>query len=206
MEIFGFQILPPPPSVMPVYNFENLVLMFFIFMVVGWIWEVIYTAATERVIAKRGMLHGPWLPIYGVGGILVVLILNPFYRMPALVFVLAVTLCSTVEYSTALAIERFFGCRWWDYSEKFGNIRGRICLGGMLLFGLSGTIAVCSVAPVLNDSIDRIPRGPHRAIIIILSAIFIVDVVVSFLFPNRGKGVTYDIQKNSDKSDHSDDT
>jgi len=205
MEIMGFEVLPPPPVMEPVYNPENLVLMFFIFMFTGWIWEVIYTAITEHVVAKRGMLHGPWLPIYGIGGILIILFLSRFYRMPMLVFVLAVALCSTVEYSTALAVEHFFGCRWWDYSHKFANIRGRICLGGILLFGLSGTIAVCSVGPVLNDQIGRIPRIPYVALIIVLCIVFAVDVIVSLLFPNTGKGVTYDVGKNSDSSDKIDD-
>ena len=204
MEIMGFEILPPAPAAEPIYNFENLALMFFIFVITGWIWEVIYTAATERVIAKRGMLHGPWLPIYGVGGILIILFLSRFYRMPPLVFVLAVLLCSAVEYSAALLVEHFFGCRWWDYSHKFANIRGRICLGGMLLFGLSGTVAVCSVGPVLNDNIARIPRGPHRALVVILCVVFAADVVVSLLNPNTGKGITYDVSRKRDHSDHSD--
>lgn len=204
MELLDFGILPPSPATQPIYNFENLVLMFFIFMFTGWIWEVIYTAITEHVIAKRGMLHGPWLPIYGVGGILIILFLSRFYRMPMVVFVLAVLLCSTVEYSAALVIEHFFGCRWWDYSQKFANIRGRICLGGMLLFGLSGTVAVCSVGPVLNDQIGRIPRIGQIALIIVLCIVFAYDVIVSLMFPNTGKGVTYDIKHQSDRNDRKD--
>ena len=46
MDIMGYQILPPMPAAEPIYRFENLALMFFIFMVTGWIWEVVYTAAT----------------------------------------------------------------------------------------------------------------------------------------------------------------
>lgn len=204
MDIMGYQILPPMPAAEPIYRFENLALMFFIFMVTGWIWEVIYTAATERVIAKRGMLHGPWLPIYGVGGILIILLFSRFYRTPQLVFILAVVLCSVVEYSAALLVEHFFGCRWWDYSHKFANIRGRVCLGGMLLFGLSGTIAVCSVGPMLNDQLGHIPHRQQFVLVVVLCVVFAADLIVSFLNPNTGKGVTYDVTNKHSGSDHSD--
>ena len=60
------------------YTLDNLILMFFVFSVTGWVWEVIYIAFTEGVVANRGMLHGPWLPIYGGGGVLILLLLGRF--------------------------------------------------------------------------------------------------------------------------------
>ena len=98
--------------------------MFFIFSFTGWVWEVIYIGFTEGVVAKRGMLHGPWLPIYGVGGVLILLLLSRFKENPPLVFILAVLLCGSIEYSTGVAIEMIFRCRWWDYSTKFMNLNG----------------------------------------------------------------------------------
>ncbi|MBQ8551747.1 MAG: putative ABC transporter permease [Clostridia bacterium] len=186
-------LLTAQPNSLPNYSLWNLTLMFFIFSVAGWIWEVIYTAITEKVVAKRGMLRGPWLPLYGVGGILILLLLTRFQSNPLLVFVLAMILCGTVEYLTALAIEKFYGCRWWDYSTKRVHLKGRICLGGVLLFGLSGTAAVCGFGPVLNDNITRISFPVHAGIVTVLSILFIVDVVISIMSPNTGRGITYEI-------------
>ncbi|MCI8388506.1 MAG: putative ABC transporter permease [Clostridiales bacterium] len=177
------------------YCLDNLILMFFIFAFSGWVWEVIYIGVTEGVIAKRGMLHGPWLPIYGVGGILILLILSRFQAHPAAVFVLAVLMCGTMEYSTGLAVEYIFRCRWWDYSEKFMNINGRVCLEGLTLFGVTGTIATCKVGPMLNDAIGKLHRQLHTFLNIVLSVAFILDLVFSMFVPNMGVGVTYSLLK-----------
>jgi len=173
------------------YPLYNLIVMFFIFSCVGWIWEVIYIAFTEGVVAKRGMLHGPWLPIYGVGGILILLLFGRYQSRPILVFILTVILCTVMEYSTALAVEAIFKCRWWDYSTKFMNFNGRVCLGGMLLFGLSGMTAVCKAGPILNDKIGHLRPRLHNFIIISLSVAFVADFIFSMIFPNVGVGVTY---------------
>ncbi|MBQ8508998.1 MAG: putative ABC transporter permease [Clostridia bacterium] len=176
------------------YNFANLCIMFFIFAFTGWIWEVIYIGFTEGVIAKRGMLHGPWLPIYGVGGILILLILSRFRTHPAAVFAIAVLLCASMEYATGVAVEYLFHCRWWDYSDKFFNIHGRICLEGMMLFGVSGTVAVCKVGPMLNRKIGSLRWDVHLALIILLGGAFLIDLFVSlFVAPNTGVGVTYEL-------------
>jgi uncharacterized membrane protein len=175
----------------PKYSLDNLIIMFFIFSFSGWVWEVIYIGFTEGIIAKRGMLHGPWLPIYGVGGILIILFLSRFYPSPPKVFILASLLCGTLEYLTAISIEYLFQCRWWDYSDKFLNLNGRICLEGILLFGITGTIAVCKVGPNLNDAISKLNRELHTILNITLCSAFAVDLIFSMRFPNIGEGITY---------------
>lgn len=51
------------------YSLVNLVMMFFIFCFVGWVWEVSLAFISEGTFVNRGTLHGPWLPIYGTGGV-----------------------------------------------------------------------------------------------------------------------------------------
>ena len=187
------------------YRIENLALMFFIFAFAGFVWEVIYTAATEKVVAKRGMLRGPWLPLYGVGGVLILLLLGRFRANPPLVFFLAMLLCGTVEYFTGVLVERFYGQRWWDYSTKRVHFRGRICLSGIILFGVSGTAAVCGFGPPLNDNIGRLAFPIHVSLVAVLSIIFIVDVITSAMSPNEGKGVTYEINLDDEQKNENSD-
>lgn len=177
------------------YEFKNLILMFFFFSFIGWVWEVIYIGFTEGVIANRGMFHGPWLPIYGVGGVLILMLLGRFKRNPVMVFLLAALLCGSMEYFTACAIEFVFRCRWWDYSMKFMNLHGRICLEGLLLFGIAGTTAVCKGGPALQAAIMRLNPRLRSFLRIALSICFIFDLVTSFIFPNMGIGVTYALLK-----------
>lgn len=177
------------------YSFDNLILMFFIFSGIGWVWEVIYICFTEGVMANRGMLHGPWLPIYGVGGVLILLLLGRFKQHPFIVFMLATLLCGSMEYMTAVAIEFFFRCRWWDYSTKFMNLHGRICLEGLLLFGVSGAGAVCKGGPALQAAIMRINPKIRTFLRVFLSVSFVLDFILSIVFPNMGVGVTYALLK-----------
>lgn len=53
------------------YSLVNLVMMFFIFCFVGWVWEVSLAFISEGTFVNRGTLHGPWLPIYGTGGVII---------------------------------------------------------------------------------------------------------------------------------------
>ena len=177
------------------YSLDNLILMFFVFSGIGWVWEVIYIGFTEGVLANRGMFHGPWLPIYGVGGVLILLLLGRFKRYPLVVFILATLLCGSMEYLTAVAVEFFFRCRWWDYSTKFMNLNGRICLEGLLLFGISGTGAVCKGGPALQAAIMRINPRLRAFLRVFLSISFICDLILSLIFPNMGVGVTYALLK-----------
>ncbi len=185
------ELIPKVPTENPDYKAENLILMFFVFSLIGWIWEVIYISISEKVIAKRGMLHGPWLPIYGIGGILIVLLFTPFKNRPAIIFILAALLCTVIEYITAIATERVFGCRWWDYSTKRLNLKGRICLAGGMLFGICGIIGTCYLGPVLDNILSSIDINVRVTASIILCALFFLDVFFSFLSPNKGKGITY---------------
>lgn len=180
------------------YSLHSLALMFFIFSVAGWIWEVIYIRVTEKVVAKRGMLHGPWLPLYGLGGVSILTALSRFQKRPLVVFVLAMVMCGFLEYFTGVAVERFFGYRWWDYSTKRVNYRGRICLSGVLLFGITGTAAVYCFGPVLNQRIGNISFPVYTALMVILSAVFIIDLLWSARKPNSGKGVTYNIPESDE--------
>ena len=51
-------------------------MMFFIFCFVGWVWEVSLAFISEDMFVNRGTLHGPWLPIYGTGGVIILVLLK----------------------------------------------------------------------------------------------------------------------------------
>ena len=44
----------------------------------GWLWEVALHLVFNGELVKRGTMLGPWLPIYGAGGVLAVLLLRRF--------------------------------------------------------------------------------------------------------------------------------
>lgn len=172
------------------YSLTAIVAFFFTFAFIGWIWEVLLVLIRHRVFANRGMLHGPWLPIYGFGGVLVLTLLYRFRNRPALHVALTALLCGALEYLTSFALEKIHGVKWWDYTGYFLNINGRVCAEALLVFVVCGTATVYLVAPLLDDLYKKIPTKIFTAICVILTVIFLADTVYSQFVPNVGYGIT----------------
>ena len=69
------------------YSIRNYILMFFTFAFIGWFWEVLLHLVGEGKFVNRGTMYGPWLPIYGFGGILILIVLKPLRKKPIFLLV-----------------------------------------------------------------------------------------------------------------------
>lgn len=173
------------------YSIPSLILLYFAFSLVGWLWEVSLHLITDGEFVNRGVLHGPWLPIYGTGAILILVLLNMFRKKPVLEFISTIIVCGCVEYFTAYYLELTHGGqKWWDYSGYFLNLHGRICAEGLLIFGIGGMAIAYVAAPLLDNFIRKIRFGILVPICVVLLGIFSVDQVYSKKHPNTGKGIT----------------
>ena len=171
------------------YSIWSLILLFVIFSVIGWVWEV-SLHLLQGSFVNRGVLHGPWLPIYGSGGVLALVLLKKVRQKPWLTFILTVVVCGILEYTTSWYLETFKGHKWWDYSGYFLNLNGRICAEGLLVFGLGGCAFIYIFAPRIDDLIEKIPLKIQITLCVILMGLFITDQVYSSKHPNTGAGVT----------------
>lgn len=195
------------------YSLVNLIMMFFIFCFVGWVWEVSLAFISEDMFVNRGTLHGPWLPIYGTGGVIILVLLKKLREKPALEFVAAMVLCGCLEYFSSWYLEMTHdGQRWWDYTGYFLNINGRICAEGLLTFGLGGLTIVYLLAPALDNLLSRIDARKLGIVAAVLLVLYCADQVYSAQHPNVGAGITdykgsdtsleaptpYEIRKRSD--------
>ncbi|WP_283685112.1 DUF975 family protein [Parablautia sp. Marseille-Q6255] len=173
------------------YYVWNLVLMFFVFAFGGWVWEVMLHLITDGTLVNRGVLHGPWLPIYGAGSVLILILLNRLREKPLAEFAAAIVLCGAVEYMTGYVLEMTHnGQKWWDYSGYFLNLHGRICAEGLLVFGIGGVAIVYILAPLLDNLFRRIPAKILVPLCITLLLLFGADQIYSSRHPNTGKGIT----------------
>ena len=172
------------------YTFSSIVLLFFTYSFVGWVWEIFYTLFEKGIISNRGTLNGPWLPIYGCGGLLIIMILKPLRRHPVMMFLGAVVLCGCIEYFTSWLLEQLFHSKWWDYTGMFMNLNGRICLEGLIIFGVAGLMFTYIFSPILDNIFRRIKPNARTFLCAGLLAIFILDVMFSVSNPNRGAGIT----------------
>lgn len=172
------------------YSISSLILIFFILSFIGWLWEVSLHLVGDGIFVNRGVLHGPWLPIYGFGSILILTLLYRFRSKPYLLFFMTVILCGIVEYSTSYYLEVTNGMKWWDYTGYFLNINGRVCAEGLLVFGIGGMFVVYFVAPLLDNYIKKIKTEYVIYFCIILCSIYLIDLVISYYKPNTGVGIT----------------
>lgn len=173
------------------YSLWSLIAIFFIAAIIGWVFEVTLHIIEQGEFVKRGVLQGPWLPIYGYGCILILTVLYKFRKKPLKEFFLIIILCGLVEYCTGVYLEHTFnGTKWWDYSGYFLNIHGRVCAEGLLVFGLGGIMLVYILAPLIDNLLQRV--NPKKLIVTccILLSLFIFDHIYSHYYPNEGKGIT----------------
>jgi len=172
------------------YSFINFVLLFFAFSMFGYIWEVVYTFLNEGLLVNRGTMYGPWIPIYGWGGILMTILLYNLRDKPFYMFLGAFILSGIIEYSTSLYLDIFYDKKWWDYSGYFLNINGRVCFEGLLVFALAGCTAIYFIIPHLDNLYKKMNRNIKIAIVIILVVIYCADFLYSTIKPNSGSGIT----------------
>lgn len=172
------------------YSLSSIILLFFTFSMIGWLWEVFLHLINNGTFVNRGVLHGPWLPIYGSGGILILLLLKRFREHPPLEFTYIVILCGLVEYFTSLYLEIRFGLSWWNYNGYFLNLHGRICAEGLLVFGLGGMAGVYIIAPLLDNLYQKFDKTILYILCVFLSSCFIFDKIYSGRYPNTGDGIS----------------
>lgn len=181
------------------YSVWSILMFFFVMSMVGWLWEVSLHLLTDGNLVNRGVLHGPWLPIYGTGGVLILMLLNKLRKKPALEFFATILLCGSIEYLIAWYLERVYhGMKWWDYTGYFLNLDGRICAEGLLTFGLGGMMIVYILAPLFDNLIRRMPKKLLTVVCIVLIIVFCADMVYSSKHPNVGEGIT-DYQSRTEK-------
>lgn len=149
---------------------------FFVYSVIGWVWEVIICSVPAKKFVNRGFLNGPYCPIYGAGAILVITLLGGI-QSPALLFVAGAVLTCTLEYITSWAMEKLFHARWWDYSDKFMNINGRVCLLGATAFGTLSVLVIKVVHPAVAGYTALLPQAAISAISLALFALILTDTV-----------------------------
>ena len=173
------------------YTIPSLVLLFFILSFGGWLWEVILHIISDGNFVNRGVLHGPWLPIYGTGCVLILTLLYRFRTNPWVLFLLTMVLRGIVEYYTSVYLEfTHNGTKWWDYTGYFLNINGRVCAEGLLVFGIGSMFVVYFVAPLLDNYIKKIKTEYVIYFCIILCSVYLIDLVISYYKPNTGVGIT----------------
>jgi len=167
--------------------------MYILFSFIGWIWECSLALVETGGFVNRGSFYGPWIPIYGTGGVLIVLVFSRLANRPLLCFFGAMALSGVVEYVTATLLIHFKGIAYWDYSGFFLNIQGRVCLEGLIAFALLGMMALYLVAPLVDAWLERMPQALRLRVAAILGIAFVGDFAYSSVVPHVGENISVEL-------------
>lgn len=118
----------------------GLAIIFFVYSFLGWMFEVVRTAVKQRQFVNKGFLYGPLCPRYGIGMVLIMTVLKSWTENYLILFSGCMFIGSCVEYFSALILEKITGGKWWDYSDRPFQYRGRVSLTMALLWGFSGCV------------------------------------------------------------------
>ena len=158
---------------------------FFVYSFLGWLIETIYALFVHGHFVKRGFLFGPLCPIYGFGAVILIMATKKLYKKPFLKFLIATVAFTLFEYIVSFLLEMLFGLRWWDYSNDFLNIQGRVSLPYSIFWGIIGLILLEKLHPYVQEKIQKITKGNTNNIqtitCIILICLIIADTILSVI-------------------------
>lgn len=129
------------------YTILQWLIYFMMYCIGGWIFESVYCSLKEGKLLNRGFCHGPWLPIYGTGATLCVMIGWPFRDNTLIIFLIGFLGGSALELVTGVVLYRIFHMKWWDYSKNPLNFHGYISFFSSLAWGFLALFIIRVVHP-----------------------------------------------------------
>lgn len=173
-------------------------LYFFAFWLIysffGFITETLYTSILNHSFQDRGFLTLPLIPIYGFGAMIALYLLKPFTYKPVLLFVLSIVITSSLEYVTSYVMDKVFHMRWWDYSDKKFNIKGRVCLRNSFLFGVLSLALVYFIHPKMETWVVQIDANVLSQVTTMMMVLVSFDFIHSILFSLKFSSVFRNLQ------------
>lgn len=164
---------------MPSYEPYHYIFLFFIFCNIGWVQESVIESLYHRRWINRGFLRGPYIPIYGFGGMLLLFCSIPFRENGFLVYISGAISCTILEYFVGWLMETFFHKQFWDYSMLKFTYKNRISLLSSMFWGVLSLF----MAYVLSGILELLLAALPTPVILIYSIVMVVlmtgDAIIS---------------------------
>lgn len=185
-------------------NIHQVLWYFTIFSVIGLIIETIYCFITTGVLeSRKGLIWGPFCPVYGVGATFLIILLNKFKNNKIKLFIYGGIIGDTIEYIMSYVLESIYSTRFWDYSYTQFHLNGRICLVYTIFWAVLSVVLILYVKPLIDKCINSI-NFKYRGIVEKTLIIFLTLDVISTIwaissYKKRAMNIYY---KNEIKNDN----
>jgi uncharacterized membrane protein len=161
--------------------YSIVILFFFIYSIIGWLWETVYCSLKAKKFVYRGFLIGPYCPIYGFGITMVLYFIEPFHNNLVLLYLFSTILVTLLEFFTSYCLEKIFHTTWWDYHNVPFNIQGRIALPVSAFWGAGCVFIVRVVHPFVNKVVEFLYNSFGMTLPVIIVCLLTADTVLSVL-------------------------
>lgn len=160
-------------------NYNYLIFTFFFVSIMCWFLEIGYSLIVRDKFVLPGVWYGPYCPIYGLCFVVLLLVVKKkdnFILNIVKTFIIA----TVIEYSISFISDKFFNDIIWDYSNRFLNINGRVCLDMSLMFTVLGLIMIYVIEPI-TDKIYKNFKDYIKYTNIVFAIGFICDVLYTLI-------------------------
>lgn len=162
------------------YHMVHWLFFFYMYCFFGWCFESTYVSIRTKKFVNRGFMRGPFLPLYGSGAIMMLVVSMPFQENIILTYFAGCVGATTLEYVTAVAMETLFKIRYWDYSNQKFNFQGRICLSSTIVWGFFTVMMTRFVHKPIETFVMAIPPDILGYVTVLLTVYIAADFALSF--------------------------
>ncbi len=138
--------------------YHKLAYCFVLGSLIGTVYEEIITFFKYGEFqTRRGVLYGPFNPLYGVAFIVVIILFHK-YKNPVKLFIVGGLFGMLFELVAGLIQLLLLGSRSWDYSGQFLNIYGYTSPFYGVVWGLLIIIIIKLIYPFTSRLVEWIPN------------------------------------------------
>ncbi len=170
------------------YQKVGIILLLIVFAgFFGWVYEFIfyYFNGGMKEFYMQGGNFLPWINIYAIGAVLILVCCYKLRRWPWAVFLVSVVVTGLLELVAGWLVYTLFdGTRYWDYNTEilnFGNIGGFVCLRSVLVFGVSALFLMYVVLPFFVWVSMRMSKRAFLILAVTVFSVVMFDEVYNLL-------------------------
>lgn len=157
---------------------------FIVYSILGFIME---TSLKHLFFPKlnNGFLYGPWIPVYGLGVCLIILVMRfVFNRIKVsrfikilILFLISTIVLTLLEFIGGNLIELLTGKVFWKYDDLKYNFGHYIALEISVVWGVMSLIITYIIKPLLDRIVKKIPNIITYLVLIIMIFDFILTLI-----------------------------
>lgn len=170
-----------------VINIYKLIWIFTIGSILGYCVEMLWCYIRNgHFESRKGLIYGPISPVYGIGGIVLTLLLYRFINYNGIIiFFISAIIGGVFEYLCSWVQEKAFGSVSWDYDSKNLSINGRTSVEYSVFWGILGVFFLRDIYPLFDKFMGYFSDGTIKILTIIFLVFLIPDIIISALAVRR---------------------